>query len=252
MEAATVSGSESVSQPALVRLLKQDALGRVELVAHAGGVAVLRRAEGGRLPGSRFVARVLLARERRALGVLEGLAGVARLLDDARDRTRLLRSFVPGTPLCLATALPRDYFERLEDLVRSMHARGVCHNDLHKEANVLVGEDGFPALVDFQLASVHPEPGRVYEVRAREDLRHVWKHRSIYFRALGRPDPLAGAWPARSFVAETWRRFGKPLYRLLMRTRAGRARMASGEPRRAPDGPWPRWSAPVGARNATS
>lgn len=240
---------------AFVRLLKQDALGRVELVRRAGELAVLRRAQGGKLPGSRWVARRLLARERRALTHLEGLTGVARVLDGGSARAShpacLLRSYVPGTPLCLVDALPRDFFERLEDLVRALHERGVCHNDLHKEGNVLVGEDGYPALVDFQLASVHALRGRAFAVRAREDLRHVWKHRSYYLRALGEPDPLAGSAPPRSFVAESWRRFGKPLYRALTRRSSGGSWLASGEPRRGAQGPWPTWSAPVGPRAPT-
>ena len=236
------------SSPELVRVLKADALGRVELVRVGGALAVRRLALGGRLPFSRSVARALLGRERRALRALEGLAGVPRVLaEDARDDA-LLRSFAPGTPLCLASALPRDFFERLEELVRAVHERGVCHNDLHKEANVLVGEDGYPALLDFQLASVHARRGRAFAVRAREDLRHAWKHRSQYLRALGELDPLGGAPPRRSLVALAWRHLGKPLYRGVTGVGALRELRNSGEARRAKDGPWPRWSAPVGPR----
>lgn len=230
-----------------MRVLKRDALGCVELVRVRGELAVRRLALGGRVPFSRPIARLLLAREGRALRALEGLAGVARVRSQAADGSVLLRSFVPGTPLCLAQELPRDYFERLEELVRALHARGVCHNDLHKEANVLVGEDGYPALVDFQLASLHARRGRSFAVRAREDLRHVWKHRSHYLRALGEVDPLSTP-PPRSFVAETWRRFGKPLYRRITGPAALRGWLADGEARREKHGPWPRWSAPIGPR----
>jgi len=235
-------------EPQVVQVLKQDALGRIELVRLGGELAVRRVARGGGFVGSGWVARVLLRRERRALRALEGLAGVARVLDGARGNDErgddeLWRSFVPGTPLCLAATLPRDYFERLEELVRALHERGVCHNDLHKEGNVLVGDDGYPALVDFQLASVHARRGRTFDVRAREDLRHVWKHRSRYLRALGESDPLRDTPPRRSPLAELWRRTGKPLYNSFFR-----GRFASGEARRAPAGPWPSWSAPVGPR----
>lgn len=238
---------ESASGLELVRVLKRDALGRVELVRVRGELAIRRLAVGGRLPLSRRVARLLLAREARALRALEGLAGVARVSFEAADGSALLRSFVPGTPLCLASELPRDYFERLEELVRALHERGVCHNDLHKEPNVLVGEDGYPALVDFQLASVHARRGRAFAVRAREDLRHVWKHRSHYLRALGEVDPLPAP-PPRSFVAEAWRRLGKPLYRRVTGLAALRGLFAAGEVRRGKHGPWPRWSAPIGPR----
>ena len=230
---------------------KRDALGRVELVREGGALLVRRVATGGRLPFSRRVARALLCREGRALRALEGVPGVARVLAQSRDDGALLRSFLPGTPLCQARELPRDFFERLEELVRALHERGVCHNDLHKEGNVLVGEDGYPNLVDFQLASVHVRRGRTFAVRAHEDLRHVWKHRSNYLRALGEPDPLRSE-PRRSIVAGTWRRLGKPLYRRVRRWAWLQDDLASGEARRGKDGPWPSWSAPVGPRPTVS
>lgn len=234
--------------PQVIRVLKRDALGRVELARDARGPFVRRVAEGRHFPGADWFARLLLARERRALARLAGVAGVARLVEARAEARVLERSWLPGVPLCLAETLPRDFFERLEELVRALHARGVCHNDLHKEGNVLVGEDGRPALVDFQLASVHAHGGRRFAARAAEDLRHVWKHRSFYLAALGEPDPLAGRAPRRGLVAGLWRRLGKPVYRALTRPAWLRARLASGEPRRGKHGPWPRWSAPVGPR----
>lgn len=236
-------------EPEVVQVWKRDVLGRVELVRREGALAVRRVAAGGRVPFSRLLAQTLLRREARALRALEGVPGVARVLAQAADGGALLRSYLPGTPLCLARELPRDFFERLEELVRALHERGVCHNDLHKEGNVLVGEDGYPNLVDFQLASVHVRRGRAFHVRAREDLRHVWKHRSHYLRGLGEPDPLAHA-PRRSFLAEGWRRLGKPLYRRIVRLPWLERELASGEARRGKDGPWPRWSAPLGPRSS--
>lgn len=260
-------------------LLKEDQLGRVERIdrveAGSDGVerskpfAVRRVACGGQIPLSRVVARLCAARERRALLHLAragGLDGVPRWIDDvelarapslgrgvpaARDVG--LRSWIEGAPLSQAEQLPRDFFDRLDELVQALHARGVCHNDLHKEQNVLVARDGRPALLDFQLASVHEHGGRAFEVRRRDDLRHVEKHRRRYTR-FGRgpdgahePERGAGAGLPRSFVARVWRRTGKPVYnvvtRKLLRTRDGEARRPS-------SGPWPVWTDPVGPRGA--
>lgn len=246
----------------VVRELKRDALGRIELLDGPDGLVVRRVASGGRVPGSRPLARVLLARERRALRRLEGVTGVARVLDpscgaDAPSRAGevpaarevLLRSWIEGCPLHAATELPSDFFERLEDLVRDLHARGVCHNDLHKEGNVLVCPDGYPALVDFQLASLHRSFGGSWRRRAREDLRHVAKHRRVYALGTGigtgRPETLA-AREQRAFVAAVWMRLGKPVYNLITRRFL---RTQDGEPRRPPGGPWPEWTAPVGPRD---
>jgi len=228
------------------QVLKADALGRVErIVAADGSVRVRRVACGGRIPGSRFVARRLLARERRALRVLEDLEGVPELIEAAPGI--LERSWIEGTPLSRAESLPEDFFDRLDDLVRALHARGVCHNDLHKEQNVLVAADGWPALVDFQLASVHAPGSRVGASRARDDLRHVEKHRRRYTRDGRGPQGVlesrgAGHGIARSPTALVWRRTVKPAYvfvtRRVLATR-------DGEARRENAGPWPRWDPPL-------
>ena len=243
--------------PQVARLLKRDAFGRVELLTGERGAAV-RRVAGG-APAVRLVARLLLGRERRALRRLAGLEGVPALLESdgwlayraapsadgraPRGADVLLRSWAEGVPLHEAQALPRDFFERLEDLVRELHALGVCHNDLHKEPNVLVLPDGRPHVVDFQLASLHPRAGRGFDVRAREDLRHVDKHRRRY-QARGAEEPGG---PPRSTTAELWRRWGKPLYNALTRRLL---RRADGEPRRPRGGPWPRWTPALGPARA--
>ena len=242
-------------------VLKRDALGRVELLEEGAARRVRRLAVGGRVPGSGPLARALLRRERRALERLEGLEGVPALEADPRWLTAgqegaapgagrvLVRSFVEGRALHEAEVLALDFFERLEELVGRMHARGVCHNDLHKEQNVVVGDDGWPALVDFQLASVHPSGGRAFRVRCGDDLRHVAKHRRRYTRDGRGPDaePQPGrmeappALPPRSLAAGLWRKLVKPVYNLVTRGLG----LADGEPRRPSSGPWPRWSGPL-------
>ncbi|MCB9915346.1 MAG: phosphotransferase [Planctomycetes bacterium] len=167
-------------------------------------------------------------------------------------RDVLLRSWLDGAPLHEARALPRDFFDHLDALVEALHARGVCHNDLHKEQNVVVAADGAPALIDFQLASVHGRRGRLFASRVRDDLRHVAKHRRRYTRDGRGPAGEAeqrgrGSELKRGGVALVWRRTGKPLYNWLTR-RVLRTR--DGEARRPSSGPWPEWTAPLGAPDA--
>jgi hypothetical protein len=242
-----------------VRVLKRDTFGRVELLERGAERAVRRVASGGSVPLSRWVARRLMARERRALAALAGLAGVPgrvherewELAPDAEGRTPLaadvlVRGFLPGAALHQAEALPADFFEHLERLVEQLHTRGVCHNDLHKEQNVVVGPDGRPGLIDFQLASVHPRAGRAFRSRCRDDLRHVDKHRRRYLRPGRGPQgvaPIESPRPRRSVLAAAWRRLIKPLYNAFVRS-VPRAR--DGEERRPSSGPWPRWTPPLG------
>lgn len=243
----------------ILRELKRDVFGTVELCETDGRCLVRRVASGGRAPGSGWLARRLLARERRALKVLDGLDGVPRVVEapellelpDARgrvprEREVLARTWIAGEPLHLARRLPRDFFDLLDGLALELHGRGVCHNDLHKEPNVVVREDGRPALIDFQLASVHARRGRGFHGRCSEDLRHLQKHRRRYTRDGRGPSEAgigAGHGRRRGVLARAWRRVGKPVYVLVTR-RVLRTR--DGEERRPSSGPWPEWTEPVG------
>jgi hypothetical protein len=235
-----------------ITVLKRDAFGRVERVEGARGPYVRRVACGGPLPGSGWLARVFARREELALLRLAGLEGVPALVpqeEPARRGALVLRSWIEGRPLSRAEELPEDFFEHLDRLVCALHERGVCHNDLHKEQNILVGVDGLPYLVDFQLASVHARRGALFASRVREDLRHVEKHRRRYTRLgrgpRGRSQAGAGAAYRRSWIARAWKRGVKPLYEFATRRVPG---TQGGEERRSENGPWPRWTPPLGAR----
>ena len=251
-----------MNPPQVVRVLKRDLLGRVELLEGPSGRRIRRVAPRGVNPLPGILARYLMRRERRALGRLADVPGIARVLDDPecsavaspdegvpRAKDILCRSYLEGVPLYAAFELPRDFFERLEDLVCELHARGVCHNDLHKEPNVLVGPDGRPQLVDFQLASVHGERGRSFRVRAAEDLRHVKKHQRHYERALGVAVTGALGRSRPSLGALLWMRTGKPLYNLIVHRFL---RVKPTEERRPADGPWPVWTEAIGPGPAPS
>lgn len=236
------------ARPDAVEVLKSDLFGRVERVERADGHRVVRRdVRACRFPFS-IVARLLLARERRALERLAGLDGVPALEANAPDedpRRVLRRSFLDGEPLWAAERLPRDWFEHARALVVAVHARGVRHNDLHKEQNLIVRPDGRPALLDMQLASVHADPAaRRARVRAAEDLRHLDKHARRYARR-GRPSTPEErrARPRRSPLAAAWRHLGKPLYNGVVRLFPA---LSEPEPRRPSSGPWPEWSEPLG------
>ena len=82
----------------------------------------------------------------------------------------------------MRAARPRDpaYFRQALRLLARMHHRGVAHNDLARELNWLVTPRGEPAVIDFQLAWCDAARGRLFRVMAREDLRHLLKHKRYY------------------------------------------------------------------------
>ena len=127
---------------------------------------------------TRPLALWLARRENRALGALPPMDAVPQLirLSDGSQA----RSWQPGVPM--HEARPRDpaYFRAAFRLVCRLHRAGVVHNDLAKEANWLVREDGSPALIDFQLAWAPRRRGRLFRSLGREDIRHMLKHKRYY------------------------------------------------------------------------
>jgi hypothetical protein len=166
------------------------------------------------------LALYLAARERRALRALaspHATADVPTLLYDARWVT--VRTWIDGRPM--QNAQPRDpaYYRAARRLLVRLHRRGVAHNDLAKEQNWLVTPDGRPALIDFQLAAtvrVSSGRGRRLRIMAREDLRHLLKHKRTYCpHALTSREKAILAAPA--LPARLWRATGKPAYVFITR-----------------------------------
>jgi predicted Ser/Thr protein kinase len=195
------------------KLLKKDTFGQVRL-EYRGPDRVIMRDLGPARWWARDMARRLLAREARALTILDGETGVPTLLDARRDT--LVRAFIEGAPMHDARPQDPAYFRQAGKLLRRLHRLGVVHNDLAKEANWLVTSDGQPALVDFQLAWCPPRRGRLFRLLAREDLRHLLKHKRTYcpMRLTTRERHILAR---PSVPSRVWMRTGKPLYLLITR-----------------------------------
>ncbi len=212
-------------------MLKADLFGRVERGAWQAGpapVAAVRRDVAPARWWVRPFARWLLRREARALGALAAAPrpfalrdAVPVLLHSGRDA--LVRSWIAGRPLQHARpAGDVAWFRAARRLLVALHRAGVVHNDDAKEPNWLVTPDGRPALVDFQLASVHRRRGRWFRLLAREDLRHLLKHKRTYCPAaltaaeralLARPSG-----PARVLRAGPKRAYNWLMHRVLGRS----------------------------------
>ncbi len=194
-------------------LLKADELGRIEMTERAG-VRVIRRDVTAARWWVRPVARRAAAREARALAKLDGIDGVPALL--GWDGQELLRSYIAGAPMQQARPHDRAYYREALRLLAQLHRRGIVHNDLAKEPNWLVRADGRPALVDFQIAWTRGKRGTLFRLLAREDVRHLLKHKRTYCpEALTLRQRAILATPAPP--ARVWRATGKRLYKLIAR-----------------------------------
>ncbi len=162
---------------ATTKLLKKDLFGEVWLAGSGENRHILRDTRAASV-WVRPLARWLLRREARVLAALSGIEGVPALI--ASDRMTLDRSYIDGRPM--QAAKPRDaaYFRDARRLLRRLHRAGVVHNDLAKEPNLLVTADGSAAFIDFQLAGFFPRRGRLFRLLAREDIRHLLKHKRTY------------------------------------------------------------------------
>jgi acyl-CoA synthetase (AMP-forming)/AMP-acid ligase II len=199
-------------------LLKRDVFSSVErgrFRTPNGEVdAILRRID--QVPWwSYLLAQHLFHRERRALAVARGLNVGPDLLWAGRQA--LVRGFIDGVALQLVKpAGDVAYFRSAKQALRRLHRAGVCHNDLAKEQNWLVGRDGRAYVTDFQLAACFRKRNWLFRVLAYEDLRHLLKHKRSYARdALTAKERQILA--RKSIVASLWLATGKKVYQAITR-----------------------------------
>lgn len=195
-------------------VLKADSFGRILLVG-SGEQRFVRRDLGATPWWLRGFAWFLACREARALARLDGLPSTPRLL--GWDGRWLDRSFMAGAAMYQRPPLGDvAYFRAARRLLQQVHRRGIAHNDLAKEANWLVREDGLPALIDFQLATCGRPRARWMRLLAREDLRHLLKHKRTYCPAALTPTERR-ILNRHSWLRSAWFATGKPVYRFVTR-----------------------------------
>lgn len=97
------------------------------------------------------VGRFLIWREKKAYKRLEGIKGVPALYQ-VIDGLALVLEEIPGRSLEnleKEIKLPESFFHCLKELVARFHKRGLAHCDLKRAPNTLLGNDGFPYIVDW-------------------------------------------------------------------------------------------------------
>ena len=136
-----------------------------------------------------WLGRRLAAREAAALTRLSDLPLFPRALGPVfaggrRQWNAVARSYIAGHPLGASERVGSRFFAELRASLLAMHARGIAYVDLHKRENVIVGDDGRPYLVDFQICfdAASPRarnlPGArwAFERFCDADLYHLGKH----------------------------------------------------------------------------
>lgn len=121
--------------------------------------AVVKDFSGNGIVFRNLIGRFLIWRERKAYRRLKGVKGVPLLYGVVQGLALVIeeiqgRSF---EGLDREIKLQPQFFEALRDLLDRVHGRGLCHCDLKRAANVLVGSDGQPYLVDWSAALLERE-----------------------------------------------------------------------------------------------
>lgn len=208
-----------------VETFKHDFFAATGLYRDDAELAVLKLGRTNRLFGlpTRWIGKFLGGRETRLYEKVHDLSGVPRLIGRVGD-TGILHAFVPGHPLGRREQVSDTFFDELAELLAAIHARHIAYVDLNKRQNILMGDDGKPYLIDFQI-SLDLKPGgwgRFPPARwllrrfQNADWYHVYKHK----RRL-RPDLLTDAERERVERLSIWIR----LHRLIARPLTGLRRL---------------------------
>jgi hypothetical protein len=150
--------------------VKGDSFSRVSILKHDSWAATaIYRSQAGERVISKFsriqpvfgiplawLGRALAARE---TGFLKRLADVELVPNDLGDvvieghrlTNATARSYIDGEPFRVKEQITLRFFDELRILLAAIHARDMAYVDLHKRENIIVGHDGRPYLVDFQV-----------------------------------------------------------------------------------------------------
>jgi hypothetical protein len=174
-----------------------------------------RQASIGPIP-MRWLGRWLACRETMFLTMLQNVPGIPRVYPTVRVRGQVARhvsahDFVDGSPLSLSHQPGEAFFRRVDELLSELHRRRIAYVDLHKQENVIVGSDGSPYLIDFQISLRMPAwicLNPLLKILCDCDRYHVAKHRNAH--------RIPGTQPIRPWIIRAHRQIAVP-FRTLRR-----------------------------------
>ena len=146
----------------------------------------------------RWLGEFLCRRELRFYSKLSNIAEIPKILG-TWGRCGFILEYVPGQTLSDCRKVPDGWFDQLQELFLRIHQRDIAHVDANKTQNILVGYDGRPHLIDFQISYSLDDFGDWWPARRLlrhlqgSDIYHILKH-----KRRRRPDELTRAERERS------------------------------------------------------
>ena len=210
----------------LVRVFKHDFFAATGLFRRGDGHLVVlkigRTADVFGLPG-RWIGRYLAAREAHIYRLLADVEQVPAYVGQW-GACGFIHEYVAGRPLQKRDQVGDAFFDELETLMAVIHRRGMAYVDLEKCENIIVGEDGKPHLIDFQI-SWYPRSrwSRRFPLWSwlggmlqRMDEYHLLKH-----RRRTRPDQLGAEELEHAHLVPAYIKIHRAITKPLQRIRRG-------------------------------
>lgn len=146
-----------------IEIYKHDSWAATALYEGTSGLAIAkfnRQQPIGFIP-MRWLGHWLARHEATLLKRLQDLPNIPRVLgqihiDGRPARHAVARGYILGHPMKSNEQLPTRFFDKLRSILRDVHARQIAYMDLHKRENIIVGDDGSPYLIDFQVSYILP------------------------------------------------------------------------------------------------
>lgn len=185
----------------LERILKHDSWAATGVYTGQGRIAVkFNRIQPIALLPMNWLGNWLARRETWMMKALADLPNVPRWSGDVCVAGKVVKhavahDWIVGHPLRPGEKVRPDFFPTLQRLLAEVHRRGIAYVDLHKRENILVGDDGQPHLIDFQISMALPDiwvtdnavTQAMLRVLQQSDDYHLSKHVAHH----GEGDPVA-------------------------------------------------------------
>lgn len=146
-----------------VEIYKHDSWAATALYEGKQGLVIAKfnRQQRVGIISMRWLGHWLARHESTLLARLQELPNIPRLLgpvyvEGKLARYAVARGYIMGHPIRSREVLPQAFFEKLQGILHEVHARQIAYMDLHKRENVIVGDDGEPYLIDFQVSYILP------------------------------------------------------------------------------------------------
>ena len=135
----------------------------------------------------------------------------------------LVYEYIEGCSLDEKPVLADDFFDQLQILLQKIHSCNIAYIDMNKRGNILLGKDGRPYIIDFQISWSFQTSGPfkaigqyLMNLCQHEDIYHLNKHKRRLARHLLDPEQIRQSKEISGYI-NAHRKISRPLTRLRRR-----------------------------------